>query len=334
MTHQLKPTDKPFAPIFIVGHPRSGTTLLAALLDRNSQIAVTPETHFANVIAGLLPSLRKQAREAALDALLKKTRLNDLKLERSQLERHLDGQPLTAATTFRAALETYAEQHNKTRVAEKTPIHIRYLPQLFSWFPHAKVIWIVRDGRDAVLSLLNVAWATTRIWQLSLQWVRNVGCGLEYERTYPGKIYRIGYEALLRDAETELIALHRFLGIDFEPGQLDHRQETSIVPAWEESWKGKARQALDPGRANVWRHQASPHQRCVMNCLMGPYLRKLHYADTDLSECGPWAGTASAMARIGMGLVLHRRVYPFVDGFYRCSAGVKTLASRLLERRG
>ena len=49
--HSLSPSeDLDFAPVFVVGYPRSGTTLLATLLGRHSELAATPESHFVDEV--------------------------------------------------------------------------------------------------------------------------------------------------------------------------------------------------------------------------------------------------------------------------------------------
>lgn len=309
MTNIFAATNSDFEPVFIVGHPRSGTTLLSVLLDRNTNIAVTPETHFANQLAHMLPKYLDLGAEETVDFLLQKTRIMDLNLDRDRLLARMNQQPLDVPSVFRCVLQEYAVENDKALVIEKSPTHLLCLPQIVSWYPRAKIIWIVRDGRDAVLSLLKVDWASSRVWELALQWVRNMKRVLEFEEKHPDSIYRIYYESLLREPQTELVKLHRFIGISFEPSQLDDLLPTTVVPAWEEGWKSKAKQKIDPRRIGAWREHAHRSQLSVMNALMGRYLRRLGYPETSASQFGAGTRVASVLSDAFTAVFFSRQLY-------------------------
>jgi hypothetical protein len=73
-------------------------------------------------------------------------------------------------------------------------------------------------------------------------------------------IYKVYYENLLHEPQSELMKLHDFLGVDFEPGQLDPHHHTEVVPRWERGWKEKATQEIDPTQAGTWRQKADKKQ--------------------------------------------------------------------------
>lgn len=275
-----------FNPIFIVGAERSGTTLLAGLFDRHSRVAVPPETHF---LYGVTPKIERQFRNRShdelVDFLFSKERIQDMGLDRSRVLDRFRHYPPELSKVHRAALEEYAVLQNKTIIAEKSPHHLLYVPRILQWFPTAKVICIVRDGRDAVLSLLNVPWAHNNIWIHSVTWRRLFITGRRYQRRYPGRFTVVRFEDLLEDPERQLTRLLDFVGLHFEARQLDPSVRTGVVPEWEEQWKGKASQALDPSRIAAWKHTASQQQVWQMNAAMGNSLRDANYADPRLENC-------------------------------------------------
>src|SRR3989442_9370291 len=103
-------------PFFIVGCPRSGTTLLSVLLDRHSRLCVPPETGFFAEVAPTLPS-----RDAAslLETLRGWPRLPELNLTPEVVVRRLGGRPASIAGVLTAILELYAEAEGKARCGEK-----------------------------------------------------------------------------------------------------------------------------------------------------------------------------------------------------------------------
>ena len=114
-----------FDPVFIVGSPRSGTTLLATLVDRHSRIAIPPETHFfghfRRWVGRELGSLQHHT---LVDEFLKNRRAGDMKLDRAAILSRFSRYPADLPHLLRAALEEYAARRAKPRAGEKTPGHI------------------------------------------------------------------------------------------------------------------------------------------------------------------------------------------------------------------
>jgi hypothetical protein len=142
---------------FILGCPRSGTTMVQQALNRHSQIVIPPETKLFYCFFG--HSRSQQARHVA--------RLNaDL-----GIDLHPPAAAVRSAEEGRSFYERltrlYVAQRQKRGVAyfgEKSPSNTGYLPQLRQMFPEAKILILYRDGRDVAVSLSRMPWAsrTTR----------------------------------------------------------------------------------------------------------------------------------------------------------------------------
>jgi len=134
----LLPDEIIECPVFICGTGRSGTTLLAMILDSHSNILVGPE------IKALLP-IAKLYSELS-----------------SQYSGHLSKYNFLHADmniSFRKLISSLFTKRNMCgRVVEHTPLNILTMSELSSIFPDAQFLHIIRDGRDVVSSLLNQQW--------------------------------------------------------------------------------------------------------------------------------------------------------------------------------
>lgn len=173
--------------VFIIGSGRSGSTLLKNILDRHPEIAVVTEFQFFKQIYSRRKKhddfSRSETREflAAEQArLLTKTEYpnNESDLDAQQLKKKL-----TSATDycdlFCRASELVASQETYEVIVHNTPSDGFFLPQLFSLFPQARVLHLVRDGREVVASAAKRGWGYHPFDQIS-QWQET----LRYYDTY------------------------------------------------------------------------------------------------------------------------------------------------------
>jgi hypothetical protein len=312
-----------FRPIFIVGCPRSGTTLLSVILDRHSAVAVPPETHFAADVwpaAFTVPANRNRMEilsAEAVKAVLDQTPLRDLELEPAAVFLRLHGAPVTPARLLKSVLEEYAALRRKPLVAEKTPGHELYVEQLAAWFPNARFVWIVRDGRAVVQSQRRMHWIHEPVWQLCLHWRRSAIHALRFDAVHPGKIFRVQYEDLLRDPPRVLQPLHRFLDLSLEPQQLKPNGESAVIPAYENGWKKKATQPIDIARCEAWRNEVTRSELFIMSCIMGRHLRMFGYPDSSSREFGVVGQTACLMIDMALRILFLPVVYRATRATYR-----------------
>lgn len=275
-------------PVFVVGCDRSGTTLLSVLIDQHPLFAGTPETNF-------LHHLRHRAlrpptgatRDSMVDELLGLQHSIDLGLDRDALARRFARYEMTYADLIAAALEEYAQARNCQRVVEKTPIHLEYVPRIMAWFPQAKVVCTIRDGRDNVLSLIRAGWTHGNVTLHSLRWRRFARMAVRFQRRFPDRFLVTRHEDLLRDPVAKLQQLGAWLGFEPIPAQLVGGADSNVVASWETGWKQQAMGPLDPSKIGAWQNTVSNDQRWTMNALMGTMLRHFDYPSTRLDDCPP-----------------------------------------------
>jgi len=267
-----------FAPIFVVGHARSGTTLMAHLLSRNPEIASTPETNFVNRLRFAFEPFYRHGIDATVDEAFRDARIQEMKIDREMVKQRLrDGGELNSRTLLEALLETYREQQGKPHVAEKSPGHLLYIPIIASWYPKARFVWIVRDGRACIASLRKVNFSTHALGPLSRRWSRNIAYLLRAQSQMVDRMYALRFEDLVEDTETTLRGLHDWLGIPFSPLQLQQDGTTTVVPESEKSWKGNVGQPIMANRSTAWSDAFTRGERDLLDRRCGVFLERLGY---------------------------------------------------------
>jgi hypothetical protein len=308
-------------PIFLVGCPRSGTTLLSAMLHAHPRIAMPPETRF------LVPlyhdrlsfgDLRDPAnrRRLAWRMTGKGTRFRDLGLDRRQLV----GQIVAAPPTFGSAAGTvwreFARSRGKVRWGEKRPAYWQDMDLILRLFPSAQIVHLVRDGRACVASLKQVDWwhsgaiGGMATWVLADRELTRLG------RRLPADCYhRVRYEDLLADPPAELGALCGFLGEEFDEAMLDHTQAARDIVPDRKSWHDRTKGSLDPARIEAWRTALDPAEIALLERVGGRVLRANGYEISGVGSrvrAGDLAAYCGSVARIEAGMRRHRIVDAWV----------------------
>jgi hypothetical protein len=271
-------------PIFVVGHPRSGTTLLASMLGRHPAIASTPETLY--MTEGQFQLRRSfAAGPAATAARMQNTRLRHMPFTEEEFARELAGiGTLDAPAVFATVLDMFRRRQDKPRVLEKSPVHIRHIRELLTWFPDARILWIVRDGRACVSSLMQVKWASSDPTVLGRGWVRNMAFALQAEREAPASIKRVSYEGLVAEPEAVIRDVEAFVRVSHDGAVLDHNRKVETVSKFEMGWKRRASEPILAARAEAWRSELSHEARQRLAIVMNPMLERLGYTGEPIAS--------------------------------------------------
>jgi hypothetical protein len=218
------------SPIFIVGLSRSGTTLLSRMLDAHSEIAIFPETWWCALLDRLGCSAEFSNHwqtSLFFNEVWKSLKLYPDPAARV-VAREASKQPRYAGPTARL-LETlgqaYADERRARIWGEKTPAHALWLPQIRDLFPRARVLFMVRDPRDVMVSY-DDRWNGAR---RSTEYLICTAALLKYYLFHlfhrpgfpPDQVRWVKYEELTSQPAAELERICEFVGVDFEPTMLN-----------------------------------------------------------------------------------------------------------------
>lgn len=281
-------------PFFVVGQPRSGTTLLRAILNAHPRLYLPPETGFLPFlqIDGHAPAGdTRLAQEEAIALLEQIGRLNKdwhrLVGEPHAFYHQLAATDPPTVTRLLDALYRQMMGDRGRRWGDKTPSYVRYLPQIDRLFPQACFVHVVRDGRDTVLSARE-KWEDRPhldTYYLLQRWVDNVSAGRRAGRRLgPDRYLELHYEELVQHPAATVRALCAFLGETFHPAMLDHAQQFRAQDPG--SGHPQVKKPIFTSSVRRWRDEMSPFDRKLAHHLAGPTLRAFGYETPDP---GPWA---------------------------------------------
>ncbi|HIK11707.1 MAG TPA: sulfotransferase [Oscillatoriaceae cyanobacterium M33_DOE_052] len=212
--------------IFIVGCPRSGTTLLQSILAAHSDIASFPETKF---FPHLVPGKEPWKSLGMVSRRFKPYLYNFLVKEIGHPELLANWPPLPFikfySHRFAEILTILAAEQGKSIWLEKTPEHRFYINEIENHFVGVKIIHLLRSGADVVASLYEVTHKYPHLWHGKWDvdlcvdmWLEAV----EISRRHLGKNHHIfvQYEQLVEQPQAVAEKLSQFLGIDFQSQML------------------------------------------------------------------------------------------------------------------
>ena len=210
-------TNSKKPPFFIVGCPRSGTTLLQTLLDSHPNIAIPPESHlfarFSRVL-GHYGNLRVASNLKVFVSDL----LNDECIKPWGLDVSVQMfcerlQEYTVRGVISHLFELFAEREGKKRWGDKTPQHGLFVKEIGRVFPEAKFIHVIRDGRDVAQSLGKLWFGSKSIYGLAHQWKEYLQSFQDFKKSLNERDFvELRYEDLVRRPQLEVERILKFLG--------------------------------------------------------------------------------------------------------------------------
>jgi Flp pilus assembly protein TadD len=245
---------------FLVGFPRSGTTLLEHVLASHPDMVNVDERSTLHEIEGeYLPD------DASLD------RLSTLTPEAAAVER----------AKYWARVRRFGIAPEGKIVIDKMPLYTVKLPIISKLFPGVKILFAERDPRDVVLSCFR------RPFQMNpgmYQFVTLDGAARYYDavmslfdtyrRKLPLDVHVIRYETLVRDFETETSAMCTFLGVDWSESMRSFAERASERQIRTPS-AAQVRSGLYTTGAGQWRRYARQLEPVMP--ILQPWIERMGY---------------------------------------------------------
>lgn len=272
-------------PFFIIGSGRNGSTLLASMLNQHPQKMVPPEQwvlyemiikyklynyfpwrDLVNIIVGLI-AIEESTIGWNTDFSSALDRLQNLPADKRSFRRIIH--------------EIYTEhgrQNNREFQiwGEKSPINTVYLQYIYPAFDDCKYIFLLRDGRDVVSSMVknNNRPLTFAIWK----WNYSIQQYKWLKKRHPeSKIHIIKYEKLVHQPEYTLKKLTDFLGVRYSNKMLDYQDNAEYLGVEEKPHHKKIQNTLSDDSIGKWKHRLTDRQIKKMYPRLKSNLRQFGY---------------------------------------------------------
>ncbi len=228
------------APIFIVGLPRSGSTLIEQILASHSQVEGTEELHHISSIAH---STGKYRRDAA---------------------RYPHTLTLLENRDYAAFAQQYLKQTRQYRVLgkdcfiDKMPNNFAHIGWIKLLFPNAKIINTRRFPLDSLLGAYKQLFAKGQAFtydelELSEYYQDYVDIMAHWHQVFPGEILDVHYELHMDNFESQVRRILDYCGLEFEENCLHfYKTERAVKTASSE----QVRQPIYKSALGLWKHYA------------------------------------------------------------------------------
>jgi hypothetical protein len=282
--------------VFVVGCPRSGTTLLSLMIHAHPRLAIPPETRFlltswrGRERFGDLSTLR-QRKALARSCVRRGSRIRDLGLDPQETFRAILDAPATIGSAYGTVFRLFAERHGAARWGDKRPAYFQEVDVLLRLFPDAQIVSIVRDVRASVASLKRMPWWPYDSVGSMATWSQAEYCARRDQRRLPADTFHVvRYESLVAEPERELRTLCDFLTEEFDPSMLAPSQVHDIVPAGK-VWHDNLARSVSTDRVASWQSGLEPWEIGLLETVLRRKLERWGYERSG-------AGVTPAPARV------------------------------------
>ena len=264
-------------PIFIIGNPRSGTTLLRLMLTSHRSIVIPPEGGFAVWFYDkYTEQINNTGVEAALpefvDDVLQSRKFQFWGISHKGLLSYLQQKKRVSYSDLVSGVYEYyglTVGRSFNRWGDKNNYYLKHINTIKRMFPDANFVHIVRDGRDVACSYrqlyLNQSSSEYSpklpfdIEEIATEWNANVQMARDSFSQFEWKnVVEIRYEDLVEQAAFSLRVICTFLGEEYDPEMMQYymnNRNHSLVPKEFLGWKERNLQPIDDSAIQKYIHE-------------------------------------------------------------------------------
>ena len=280
---------------FIIGRPRSGTTLLRTLFDAHKNVIIPLESPF--MILFYIKYYRKKT--WTTDDILEFYNLltshetveylsiNNWIIDKENLKKELLS--CKGKTSFAELCKivnaNYLSLINKeeiTLIGDKNPAYSNKTDYLLKLYPDAKFIHLTRDYRDHIQSLHKVDFGNGVVPLQAYRWKKSVELNQRLQKKYPKQFFFIRYEDFVVEPAKHLKNICKFLGINYDPEVLEfHRLKEHVSEKYQHpdlmKYHSSLFKPIDARNVGDWKKNLTHEQVESAEAVAGKTGEKLGY---------------------------------------------------------
>ncbi|MBN2214127.1 MAG: sulfotransferase [Bacteroidales bacterium] len=253
---------------FILGRPRSGTTLLRSLLDVHPNVIIPLENsnmiHLCMKYQSRHSKLTEQAAGRFIKDLLKSRIIREQwKLNVNDIRKNLhalNGKNFSFKDMLKTVYYGYRSVHQKEEIlvmGDKSPVNSLYARKIIKVFPDAKFIHLVRDYRANLASMLKHDVFSPSASVILMQWTKSARQISNLASRYPGRFLLIRYEDFVNDPAIHLMKICAFLEIPYraemlEPQKREKTVKNSYASGFINSWQPSLAGNISTDNIDKW----------------------------------------------------------------------------------
>ncbi len=282
--HDLPGNDRSRAPVFVLGSPRSGTTLLYDMLLSAGGFAVyLAESNVFNLLAPRFGDLHfRSHREKLMQAWLQSKLFRASGLQAGPIRERILEECRNGGDFLRIIMGAMCAAQDTPRWAENSPEGMLYLPMIKRLIPDALIIHMIRDGRDVATSLARLRYVRAFPWEdrhgligCGIYWEWVVEQGRRFGKFAPADYMEVHFEKLLDRPQETLDGIGRFIQQPLDYGVIQNVAYGSVTKPNTSFHKESAAETFNPvGR---WKKSFSPEQLLRFERLLGTTLEQFGY---------------------------------------------------------
>lgn len=276
-------------PFFILGNPRSGTSLFRLMLNSHPDIAVPPECGFAEWLYSSYSGAKfdNDLYERALKDVFNSRKFETWNLSfdnvLSIIKKNKPDSYQGFVSCIYIAYAKLLDNKSCSLVGDKNNYYIKNVDGIDDIFPGCKKVFIVRDGRDVACSYLDIGnknivsdykpRLTNDIKEIAREWSRSVEVMCEWVEKGAKSIK---YEDLVMAPKKTLSEVCGFLDADFSYRMLDYHHRND-EPEEFKAWKGRTFEPISTSGVGRFKADLTESQIEDFELICGNYLDILGY---------------------------------------------------------
>lgn len=291
---------KKLSPIFIIGNPRSGTSLLRLMMTNHPEICIAPECGFLQwwykkygdwsiVNAKNVGDISEYIEDLSSSKKIETWDLDYVSLKKS-ISRNL---PETYSQLSSLVYEEFARNKSKempTYWGDKNNYYIDHLWLLSKLYPNARFVFIIRDGRDVACSYMKMDLLKSdskykpnlpqSIENIAKEWLFNNEKMNSFYQKNKGSVKYIRYEDLLKNSKLELKEACDFLNITYSNEMLEYykvNRAEQTEPTQTMDWKQKTLEKPDATNIGKYKKNLNNHEIETFNSVAEKMLIQFGY---------------------------------------------------------
>ncbi len=283
-------------PLFVIGSPRSGTTLVRIMINAHPNLLIPPENGGAIIYwydkykDWAKKDLQSNRVRQYVDDLLSTKKIDTWHLAKEDVLQMIhELEPDNYAALSACAYLAYGKktQNNLHTWGDKNNFLIKHIDTLYELYPDAYFLYFIRDGRDVACSYkalsnkkISGQYAPnlpSNASEIANHWVNNNEAALKsFEKIPENQLLTCYYEDLVQNTEQEAKRICNFVGEPYSTQMLNYN-EINDEPKEFLQWKAKITQKPDPSSVGKYKRELSEPELYEFENIAGSMLKKLGY---------------------------------------------------------